>query len=151
MKSTDLFVSRPTTKKIEWESDPSIGWFMESNPFRVYYGAPKDEVANILENGIFADDDGYVKCALEPYTAHYQAMPLTESCENDKRVVFIVDIPTNYSIKNPVYTEDARVTDKELYENWGKSDAEYYALAEVCIPKHIPVTCIKGYMIKNDS
>ena len=151
MKSFDLFETLIYTKKIDWESDPFIGWFMESNPFRVYYGAHIDEAANILENGIFADDGGYIKCALEPYTAYYQAMPLTESYDNDKRVVFVIEIPAEYSTKNPVYTEDIRVTDKELYENWGKSDAEYYALAEVGIPKHISIGYIKGYMVKNDS
>ena len=55
MKSSDLFETRVSTKRLDWDSNPSIGWFIESNPFRVYYGAHIDDAANILENGIYAE------------------------------------------------------------------------------------------------
>ena len=151
MKTFDLVSEQTTSKKLEWTDDPSIGWFLESNPCRLYIGANEDNISDILENGIFADDDGYIKCALEPHTAHFNAMPLTESVSDDKRVIVVVDLPQGFTTKNPIYTENNKVTNKELYEGWGKSDVEYYALVEVFVPKYIPVNYIKGYMVKNDS
>ena len=124
---------------------------MDFDPLRIYYGTSENEVANILENGIYADESGYVKCALEPYTAHYHAMPLLETYDKDNRVVFVIDIPTNHSTNNPLYIESGPSTDKDLYESWGKSDVEFYALVDVTTPKHIPISCIKGYMVKDDS
>lgn len=149
MKIGDIVKEHIAVKKLDWVQDPDIGWFLESNPCRVYYGAHQDDVADIMENGIFADDDGYVKCAIEPHTAHFHATPLTESVENDKRVVFVIDIPQEFSKANPLYTEFDK--EKNLYESWGKSDAEFYALTDISVPKHIPVKYIKGYMVKNGS
>ena len=63
----------------------------------------------------------------------------------------VVDLPQGFTTKNPIFTENDKVTNKELYEGWGKSDVEYYALVEVFVPKYIPVNYIKGYMVKNDS
>lgn len=151
MKTFDLVSEQTTTKKIEWTDDPLTGWFLESNPCRLYIGVQEDNISNILENGIFADDDGYIKCALEPYTAHFHAMPLTESVTDDKRAIVVVDLPQSFTVNNPIYTESEKVTNKDLYEAWGKSDAEYYALVEVLVPKYIPANYIKGYMVKNGS
>ena len=151
MKISQLVTEHVKAKKLDWIEDPVIGWFMESDPVRVYYGANESDVADILENGIYADENGYVKCALEPYTAHHHAMPLTETYDKDNRVVFVIDIPTNHTTHNPLYIKDQAATNKDLYESWGKSDVEFYALVDVESPKHIPVSYIKGYMIKNDS
>ena len=151
MKISDLVTEQVKTKKIDWAEDPTIGWFMDHDPLRVYYGASESDVANILENGIYADESGYVKCALEPYTAHLHAMPLLETYDKDNRVVFVIDIPTNQSTSNPLYVEKGSATDKDLYESWGKSDVEFYALVDIKTPKHIPVNFIKGYMIKDGS
>lgn len=151
MKKSELFEQNIKSKKIDWISDPEIGWFMESNTIRLYYGASEKDINSILENGIYADDNGYVRCSLEPYTAYYHAMPLTESYKEDKRVVFVMDIPASYTSKNPLFIESETITNKKLYESWGKSDVEFYALADVEVPRHIPVKFIKGYMVKNDS
>lgn len=151
MKTFDLISEHTTTKKIDWIDDPSVGWFLESNPCRLYVGVHEDDILDILENGIFADDDGYIKCALEPYTAYFHAMPLTESVTDDKRAIVVVDLPQSFTVNNPIYTESDRVMNKDLYEHWGKSDVEYYALVDVFVPKHIPVNYIKGYMVKNGS
>ena len=151
MRKSELIEQAIKSKKIDWISDPEIGWFLESDPIRLYYGAKENEIASILENGIYADENGYVCCSLDPYTANYHAMPLTESYNEDKRVVFVIDIPASYTAKNPFFVESERITDKKLYEKWGKSDVEFYALENVEVPKHIPVKFIKGYMVKNDS
>ena len=52
---------------------------------------------------------------------------------------------TDWLIENDI---QSRFTNKELYERWGKSDVEYYALIEVRIPEYIPVEFIKGYIKK---
>ena len=148
MKINDIIKERVEVKKIDWNSDPDIGWFLETDPCRIYYGTDINDVETILEKGIFADDDGYVKCAMEPHTAHYHATPLTESVDDNVRVIFVVDIPQDFSTANPLYTEFDK--EKDLYENWGKSDVEFYALTDIYVPKHIPAKFIKGYMIKND-
>lgn len=137
-------------KKLEWNADPKLGWFMESDPLTLYYGAQKKEVEAILENGIFADDSGFVTCAFEPYTAYSQGAVLTESIDQQERVVFIIEMPLAYNEKHPVFVEDDKIVNKELYEEWGKSDSEYYALVEAKVAKLIPINFIKGYMIKND-
>jgi len=149
MKITELIKERVDVNKIDWVDDPSIGWILESSPCRIYYGAQHDDLVSIMENGIYASDDGYVKCSMEPRTAHFQATPLTESIDNDNRVVLVIDIPESFSAANPLYTDFDR--EKDLYESWGKSDSEFYALYDISVPKHIPVEYIKGYMIKNDS
>ena len=129
MKSRELFEHQPKAKKISWTSDPELGWFMESNPVRIFFGTTERKLASIFENGIYADQSGYIRCALEPHTAYFHSMPLTEKYNtNDKRVVLVIDIPASYSKKHPFYMESQEATDKDLYESWGKSDVEFYAL-----------------------
>jgi hypothetical protein len=148
MKSSEFFEQQLKFKKMAWVSDPSIGWFMNADPVRLYYGAPTSQLKSIFENGIYANDAGYVVCALDPYTANYH-VPLTEN--EDRRAIVVIDIPSSYTKNRPFYIESKKITDKDLYESWGKSDVEFYALADVEVPLHIPNKYIKGYMVKNDS
>lgn len=151
MKPSELFDQHVKSKKMEWVNDPDIGCFVTSDLVKLYYGASANQIKFVFENGIHADDTGYICCALEPYTANSHAMPLTESYEEDSRVVFVVEMPASYSKTHPIYCESEKISDKELYESWGKSDAEFYALVKVEVPNHIPAKFIKGYMVKDDS
>lgn len=151
MKSSELFEQQVKSKKMDWVNDPDIGCFLANNPVKLYYGTSENRVKSVFENGIHADDTGYICCALEPYTANSQAMPLTESYDSDKRVVFVIEIPVSYSKTHPFYCESEKVLDKKLYESWGKSDVEFYALVNVEVPNHIPAKFVKGYMTKDDS
>lgn len=153
MKFSELLENSVVDKKLKWETDPTIGWFMESNPITLYYGTQQNNISAILEQGILADNSGYVTCAIEPYTAFSQGLLLTESIATQKRVVFVIEMPLEFSKKNPIVVEDGyeKLENSKLYEEWGKSDAEYYALIEAKISKLIPVNFIKGYMVRDGS
>ncbi len=153
MKFSELLNNSVMDKKMKWEDDPKIGWFMESDPITLYYGTQQNNIDAILEQGILADSSGYVTCAIEPYTAFSQGSLLTESISKQKRVVFVIEMPLEFSKNNPIVVENGyeKLENGELYEEWGKSDVEYYALIEAKISKLIPVNFIKGYMVRDDS
>ena len=145
-------------KVLGWTTNPSIGWVADSNMMRFYYGTEEKKVRQILRDGIYAGDDGYVLAAAEPNTALMHAtmrMPLKENrmfADVKQNVVMVIDIPRSYLAKKHLVVEndnENRFTNKKLYEGWGKSDVEYYALIDVLIPECIPSKYIKGYMKKN--
>lgn len=155
MKINQLVEQEMNVRKLNWDGRPKIGCLVESKLVRLYYGASLKTVKRIFKEGIYAKDDGYVLCAAEPNTAllHSIIRILGESTNpsfiisRNEKVVFVIDVPRKY-IKEAISEE--KFFDKELYESWGKSDVEYYALVDVKIKNHIPVNWIKGYMTKND-
>lgn len=155
MKINQLIEQEVKNRKLKWNNRPDIGWLIESDTIRLYYGTDIRNTKKIFKEGIYANTDGYVLCAAEPNTAqlHSVIRILSESKQtdhsisNNQKAIFIVDVPKKYT--NQINSE-ARLYDKELYESWGKSDIEYYALVDVKIKNHIPVDWIKGYMIQND-
>lgn len=163
------------TKQMPWDSRPKIGWWLDNNPVRFYHGTHIRNLEGILENGIYAPKEGYtagwVSLALEPNTAFgYAAMSgsggetnfrslgtKATSTPANERVVFVLEIPQSY-FQSKMGTQGGnveeyrdRLTNPELYKKWkemGKSDAEYYAITEIRIPKHVPVEFIVGWMKK---
>lgn len=137
------------SKKLDWNNNPDIGDIKNSKTVSLYYGTYTKDVKNIFREGIYAGKDGYVLCALEPYTAiAYAAMSdsLKESAVPlQDRIIFKINIPRRFVSNNIVVNNN-----NGDYKDWGKSDVEYYALNEVRISNHIPVEFIEGYMIKND-
>lgn len=156
MKFDHIIDESVNSKVLEWIDNPTIGWIADADPMRFYYGVPAAKVKQILRDGIFAGSDGHVLVSAEPYSAlaHSQMRSLLVEgmMFNDKEsVVFVVEFPRNYLSKRHLLIENDiqfRFTNKELYERWGKSDVEYYALIEVRIPEYIPVEFIKGYIKK---
>ena len=116
-----------------------------------------------MKEGIYAGSDGYVLCAAEPNTAYLHAAMRCMLRENKydsfsvpskTRAIFVLDVPLRYLNEKHLLAEGDKaeyLKNKELYEEWGKSDVEYYSLIDVKIPEHIPVDFVKGYMIRNDS
>jgi len=156
MKINQLIEQEVIVRKLDWSGRPTIGWLAESKSVRLYYGTLLKTVKRIFKEGIYAGDDGYILCAAEPNTAslHSIIRILGESTEHkfsiskNKRAVFVIDVPRKYIEET---ASENRFFNKELYESWGKSDVEYYALIDVKVKNHVPVNWIKGYMIKDVS
>lgn len=155
MKIESILEETVKNKIIPWNNNPTIGWIENGDNFTLYYGTNKSTIKSILNEGIYASDDGYILCSLEPNTALINSRMRNLLCESghpfsivNTPVVFAIVIPTSVS-NNMVILEDPKERmKKEIYESWGKSDVEYYALIAVGIPEHIPVNYIKGYMVK---
>ena len=157
MKFDQIIDEAANSRILGWTNNPNIGWISDADPMRFYYGSHATKVKQILRNGIYAGDDGYVLLAAEPHSAIAHASmraPVTEGImfsDSGESVVFVVEFPRDYLAKKHLLVENdrqSRFTNKELYEEWGKSDAEYYALIEVRVPEYIPVEFIKGYTKK---
>lgn len=150
MKFDNLVQIDVKEKILEWEDNPSIGWFLDSDIMKFYYSASSNEVENILSEGIYAEDE-FVKLYAEPYTA--SSFSRIKSKTKDS-VIFVIEMPQQYLIRKN-YTlviendDNEQFSNKELYEKWDKSDVEYYALIEINVPNHIPLKFIKGYIEKN--
>ncbi len=156
MKFDKIIDEAVKNKGFGWINNPSIGWISDADPMRFYYGTTASNIKKILLDGIYAGDDGYVLMAAEPHSALAHASmrsPFIEGSmfDEEQNVIFIVEFPRSYLAKSHLLVENdrqARFTNKELYEDWGKSDVEYYALIEVRVPEYIPVEFIKGYTTK---
>jgi len=156
MKFDQIIDETINSKILGWTNNPSIGWIADSELMRFYYGTNTMNIKKILTDGIYAEDDGYVLLAAEPYSALAHSQMRSSIVEgmmfdDSNDIVIIVEFPRNYLSKKHLLIENDRMerfTDKELYENWGKSDVEYYALIEVKVPEYVPVEFIKGYTKK---
>jgi hypothetical protein len=151
MKIDELITEEVAKRRLDWTNSPKIGWVLENNTFKLYYGTSQENLHTILKEGIQSEDDGYVTCALEPHTAFAQAR--IKDRENSAVVVIEMSRSQREKMTRELKESISIVpgcTDltKDLYEEWAKSDVEFYALAEVFIPVCIPAECIKGYMVK---
>lgn len=155
MKIKSILEETVKNKIFEWNSNPSIGWIENNDNFTLYYGTHMAKAKIILNEGIHASDDGYVLCSLEPNTALIHSRMRNLLCESEQPfsivgtpIVFAIDFPSSFYDKMTVLEDPEKRMNKKIYESWGKSDAEYYALTTIGVPKHIPINYIKGYMVK---
>lgn len=154
MRFTSIVTETVQNKKLPWVKNPEIGFLAESPRTRLYYGSDSLKLKNIFREGIYAADDGFILCSAEPYTALSHAtmrQSLTESIDDTTRCVVVFDVPLSFFDKNELVIENdtkKRFTDLKLYEEWGRADCEYYALINVKVPDHVPVTWIRGWMTK---
>lgn len=154
MRFSNIVTETVNTKKLDWVRNPKIGFVAESTRTRLYYGCDTSKLKKIFREGIYGSDDGYIMCSAEPYTALSHAtmrQALTESLDDNSRAVVVVDVPLSFFNDREIVVENdrhRRFTNTKLYEEWGKSDCEYYALINVMVPDHIPVQWIRGYMTK---
>ncbi len=142
-------------KQIDWRHNPKIGWIEQSDTVSLYYGTTESNLRKILREGIYAGPHGYVLCSVEPHTALVHARMRALLFESDTPfsieetpVVFAVGFPSSFYSKMKIIEDPKQRMEKNIYESWGKSDVEYYALISVGIPNHIPVKYINGYMVK---
>lgn len=157
MKIESIFEDTTKRKRLSWDGNPSIGWLLNNNKINLYHGITLEKLDSVFKEGIYADDSGFVLCSAEPNTALYQAQmnavlreDRIKTLPSKDRAVCVITLPSLFLYNKQLVVENDlsnRFTDNKLYESWGKSDAEYYALIDVNVPNHIPVEFIKGYMI----
>lgn len=167
-----LLELKKSFKKVSWNGNPKIGWWLDSDPITFYHGTHKNNLDLVEQNGILAPKEGstanWISLALEPNTAFgYAAMSglggetafrsagkKVKSTPPKERIVFILEIPKKYVLKNMASERGAmqstkgKLTDKSIYDSFSGADSQYYALTEIRLPKRIEQKYIKGYMIK---
>lgn len=121
------------------------------------------------------DTANWISLALEPHTAHgyasmsgaggetaykssadgsFRSSTNIKTTDKKERVVFIVELPKSLVLSKMAKERGAmqstknRLKDRQEFEDWKKTDQEYYALTEIRMPKKIDTKYIKGYMTK---
>lgn len=162
-----FFLSEVT--KIQWQKSPAIGWWMDHDPVRFYHGTNIANLPAVFEHGLKAPTSGptagWVSLALEPNTAFGYASMGGESdfraangrpvaVPANKRAVIVIDLPLawvksnmNPHLRGNIEWTKAKLTDKNLYDKWTKSDSEYYMMTEIRVP-FVPPQYFVGYMTK---
>lgn len=145
------------TSQKSWNGNPTIGWYNDNLNYRLYYGTHISKVKENIKEGFNSRHDD-ILFAFEPNTALvHAAMRIHNSLgrldlDINKRAVIEVVVPRDYLHDNIIIENDInnRLHTKKIYEQWGKSDVEFYAFVNVKIPTHIPPDFINGYMVKNN-
>ena len=139
-------------KKISWNKMPKIGWWLDSNIITFYHGTHFRNLEFIEKNGILAPTSGptagWVSLALTNTTAFgYAAMSgaggesgfrsaggKVTSTPPAERIIFKLEIPKKFvqskmaPERGAMQSTKNRLKDKREYDNWTRSDIEYYAL-----------------------
>lgn len=128
-------------RKLRWENNPELGFWMDNDPVRFYCGTPfsPDLIGTI---GLLSPL--WVTLCLDPYSALRRI---------EDGYVLVLEIPAKWMMdhmdqrlgNNKKDVQD-RLLGKDLYLKWGKSDFEYYNEAEIRIVKQVPPRYIVGYM-----
>lgn len=158
-------------KKIQWNGEPEIGWWEDSNIIRLYHGTHIRNLDNIFKYGLTKKDPhtGMISLALEPNTAYGYASMSGVGGESEfrkagnkvintpqhERAIFVFDIPLVWikqhmdkNLGGNIGQARDHMKNKKLYDNWKYDDQSYYALAEFRVNTEVPPKFIVGYMIK---
>ena len=172
-------------KKMSWDKNPEIGWWLDGNKITAYHGTHISNIDWVVKNGLKAPTEGYtagiVSLAMEPNTAWgYASMSGAggeveslrnagtdvKSTSHKERVVFVLEFPKSYLLKNiePINykTSKDKLSNEELYREyskkdrmyfmknkvWTKPDQEYYKMTELKFKGTVAPKYIKGYMTK---
>lgn len=158
--------------KLPWVANPKIGWWLDSDPVTFYHGTHIRNIDYITQHGLTAPKEGstagWVSLAIEPNTAFgYAAMSgaggetsfrnVGQKAVNtpaNERAVFILRIPQSYFIpkmapmRGAVTDYKEKLINKEAYERYPGTDAEWYLLTEIRLPHVVPPQFIIGYSQK---
>lgn len=73
----------------------------------------------------------------------------------DRRCVIVFDLPLSWvraSMDPDLHGNDPehkqRLLNRELYDNWNRSDQQYYQLCEIRVSRPVSPQFISGYMLK---
>ena len=166
--------TKAKVKMLEWNSYPKIGWWLEADTVKLYYGTHMKHVEEILENGL--KSTSFVSLALDPNAAlgkasinsgHTMTRPdgtLIRYVPMNERVVVVLEIPSSYifsqlnsGLANKI---DDKLVNKNFYDAWVENhlnrkkiysdvyDQEYYGASELHFPKSMSSKFITGYMVK---
>jgi hypothetical protein len=171
MKKFSELLTEAKIKQKPWDKNPKIGWWLDGKKITAYHGTHINNIDWVVQNGLKAPTEGYtagiVSLALEPNTAWgYASMSGAggeveslrnvgadvKSTSHSERVVFILEFPKSYLLKNimPITyrTSQDKLTKKELYDEWTRTDQEYYMMTELKFKGTVDPKYIKGYMKK---
>jgi len=160
-------------KQFAWSGNPKIGWWKDRNMLMLYHGTHIDNLKLIADSGyIKAPTSGptanWVSMALEPNTSLGYASMGGESAFRaagakashipiNERGVLVAKVPMTWVLKNMETNfrgntdgTRTRLTNKAEYDEWSKTDQEYYALTELRFPKTFPTRFIVGFMKKDN-
>jgi hypothetical protein len=158
-------------KKKSWDKNPKIGWWLDNKKITAYHGTHINNIDWVVQNGLKAPTEGYtagiVSLAMEPNTAWgYASMSgaggeveslrnagaAVKSTSHKERVVFILEFPKSFLLKHisaiDYRTSQDKLSNKELYDEWTKTDQEYYMMTELKFKGTVDPKFIKGYMTK---
>ena len=170
MKNFKSFLVESKIKKVPFQRAPKIGWWKDNKVLTLYHGTHIRNIEYVEKNGLISPKEGYtagiVSLALEPNTSWgYASMSSTggessfrtagtkvKNTPQKERVVFVIEMPIDYVLKNilPINYDSSKdkLTDKSLYEKWTKEDQLYYALTELKFKIPVEPKYIKKYMTK---
>lgn len=154
-------------KVLPWNDTAKVGWWRDQKYLTVYHGTNIKHLDSVLENGINVKDPvtGMISLALEPSTARgYAAMggeynfrsvgAKAQVVPMNQRVVFVFKIPMSWIEDNldprlggNIGMAKDKLTNKDLYDKWTRSDSEYYQLTELRVKQTVPAKFIVGYML----
>ena len=153
--------------ELSWNSNATVGWWRNNDVLTVYHGTHVKNIESVLKNGLTVKDPttGMISLALEPSTSRgYAAMSGEYNFRSagakakvvpiEDRVVFVLKIPMKWIEENldprlggNIGMAKDKLSNKDLYDKWARTDSEYYQLTELRVKKEVPAKFIKGYML----
>lgn len=125
-------------KVIRWQRKLDIGFWINQNPVRFYYGIISDRMSEVKSQGI---KGRWIPLYLEPY-----------SLSNDD-VILVIDMLPRFLMEhmdkrltgNTSLQKD-RLLSEEIYDKWTRYDRYYYDGCRILIDSLVPSRYITGYM-----
>lgn len=127
-------------KKLRWQRNPQIGFWLDKDPIRLYYGADGLDLDQVYKQGIIGLQ--WLDCYLDPYSP-------------DSETLLVIEVPMRWLYPHMDQRfggnkeeKRKRLLQKVLYIKWTRFDYLYYRDAKIRIAKAIPPRFILGYMEK---
>lgn len=119
------------------ERNPRIGWWIDNDPIRFYYGCDPYEVDYFSKIGIVAP---WVGLSLEPVSLPNPA-------------ILVIELPTKWMmeqmdqrLQGHSEAQKSRLLVRDLYTKWTRFDHQYYTGLKIHIVKQVPARYIAGFM-----
>ncbi len=132
-------------KKIAWDRNPKINWWLENDPVRFYHNITLSNLPIVSKEGIKAatsgPEAGNVSLFLEPNSA---------IVKKEDQAILIVDLPLRWMFSHMSRRMDGeknRLTNKDQYEKWTRTDHEYYKGSMLRIRNLVPRRFIVGFTV----
>ena len=155
-------------KQLPWTNNPTIGWWQNANPLRLYHGTNSNNLPGFAKTGLSVPDPrtGLFSFAFEPFTARAFAVMGGEArflaakahaltVPENQRAVVVFDVPQSLvrrildsSLGGNDPEHKKRLLDEDYYNQWNNNDQQYYQLCELRVTKPVGPEYIVGYMIK---
>jgi hypothetical protein len=154
--------------KLPWEKNPTIGWWEDKNPLRVYHGTQLKHLESIAKTGLDRLDagTGMISFALEPYTARAfasmggeaefrKAGAKAKAIPESERITLVFDLPRAWvtahrdpDLRGNDSLHLKRLLNKDEYDKFDSNDQQFYQLCELRVNAKVPAKYLVGYMVK---